>query len=160
MLNQITMSNYTVPYSSQIECAQSNATIRPPPFLPVANSTASLCAISNYVPNVEALLSSCCDANATTSSSTHSQVLTSGYDDSGCAWRYCNITEKSSASAFESCVSRNSAAKVEGKCFAANTKDVTSDASSSGWRLGKKKEKTTVSAGLLVALGIAGLVIG
>ena len=158
---EIKMANYTIPYSAEIACSQPNVTIPPPPFLPITNNSVSFCAISNYVPNVEILLSSCCSTNATISSqssSIHNQTPTSGYEANNCSWRYCNVTEESSVKAFGSCLNRTATTDVEGQCFSANGKDATSEGISISWKLGKKKK--TVSVGLLIALGVAGMLLG
>jgi hypothetical protein len=110
------MATLTAPYSAQMAYSQPHITISPPPFLHIDNTSVSFCTISNYVPNIESILSSCCSPNAAPTS-------------------------------------------MDEKCFGANAKVVTSDSNSISWRNGKKKKKT-VSAALLIALGIAGIVMG
>ena len=143
-------NNYTVPYMVQMECSQPNTTIPAPPFL-ASNSSlpVSSCSISSYVPSVEILLSSCCSTN----------IPSSGYELDACAWRYCNVTGQSGVNNFEGCMNRSAPSGVVGKCFdgtAVNAKPATSG-SGIPW---KGKKKKTVSAGLLIALGIAGMVMG
>ena len=154
------MSNYTVSYSTQEACSQPSVTIPPPPFLPIDSTSVSICTISNYLPNADIILSACCDLNTTApnrSSNSHNQTLTSGYDADNCAWRYCNMTGPNGVSSFESCLNRTTSTSVEGKCFSSNGKVATSEGSSMYWKFGKKKK--TVSAALLIALGVAGVFI-
>ena len=52
---------------------------------------------------------------------------------------------------------RTASMSIEERRFCANARVVTSEGSSVNWRGGKKKQ--TVSAALLIALGVAGIVI-
>jgi hypothetical protein len=161
ILEEITMSNDTVPYNLQMACSQPNIAIPPLPFLPTINPSLSFCAISDYVPNAEIILSSCCDPDSTPSKrsdNVQSQAHSAVYDAENCAWRYYNVTGQNVDSSFESYLNRTSSASLEGKCFSSNSKVATSEGSSIYWKFGKKKK--TVSAALLIALGVAGIVIG
>ena len=155
------MSNFMMPYSIQMACSQPNVTIPPLPFLPTDNTSISFCAISNYVPNAEIILSSCCNPNTTApnqQNGVHNETLMSGYDADNRAWLYCDVTGQNVVSSFESCLNRTASASMRGECFGSNGKVATSEGSSMHWKLRKKKE--TVSAALLIALGVAGIVIG
>jgi hypothetical protein len=83
--------------------------------------------------------------------------MTGGYSADDCDWTYCNVTGNSGVSTFESCVSKT-APEIEAQCFVAG-KAQTSDSrrTSTPW---KKTEKKTLSAGLLIALGVAGMLMG
>ena len=109
---------------------------------------------------------------------------TGGYDLGGCSWRYCNVTGEEGVKNFERCMQTQSVTRsknVRAKCFvgkngAAGTvvgtavggnnsigKPLEVNHTSGGdriqWRTEKKKQ-TTVSAALLLALGVAGIVLG
>jgi len=107
---------------------------------------------------------------------------TGGYEAAGCSWRYCNVTGDEGVKNFQQCMQTQSVTRsknVQAKCFVgkngagpAGTVVVvngaghpivelnqTSGADRIQWRTEKKK-KTTVSAALLLALGVAGLVLG
>jgi hypothetical protein len=84
--------------------------------------------------------------------------MTGGYTANGCDWTYCNVTGQSGIKEFGKCVSE-AAPEVEGQCFL-NGKAMTSGARrmiSPPW---KKTNKKTLSAGLLIALGVAGMFMG
>ena len=111
---------------------------------------------------------------------------TGGYEAAGCSWRYCNVSGEEGVKSFENCIQTQSITRsrnVQAKCFvgkngagrgaivglgansSVNTgnpyeQDQTSGADRIQWRSGKKSKKTTVSAALLMALGVAGLVLG
>ena len=85
-------------------------------------------------------------------------VTTGGYTVNGCDWTYCNVTGQGGIETFQKCVSET-APEVEGQCFKGG-KAQTSDARrriSPPW---KKTDKKTLSAGLLIALGVAGMFMG
>lgn len=136
------MTNYTVPHAMQMAYTP-NINIFPSHFLLVDTMSDSFSAIPNYLPNVEIILSSWSDINP---------IGPSLLDD------IQNQTHSSDVNSSESCLKQTSSASAQGNCFGPKAKVVTSDGNSMSWR-GEKKKKT-VSAGLLIALGIAGIVIG
>lgn len=84
--------------------------------------------------------------------------MTSDYSANGCDWSYCNVSDRSGIDEFEKRLN-TAALEVEGQCFLGG-KPQTSDARrriSVPW---KKTEKKTLSAGLLIALGVAGMLMG
>lgn len=92
-------------------------------------------------------------------------VETGSYDANGCTWQYCNVTGQSGADVFNKCLKRTTLktanATIQGKCFIGKEGaqlEVTSDGNKIKWRSDKKKD--TISAALLIALGVAGIIIG
>jgi len=92
-------------------------------------------------------------------------VETGGYLKDGCAWEYCNVTGQSGVDTFGKCIQTTKdslGTEVLGKCFigkeAKAQQTVTSGGTKIKWRSEKKKD--TVSAALLMALGVAGIIIG
>jgi hypothetical protein len=99
-----------------------------------------------------------------TPSNLFDQVPTAGYAANGCQWRYCNVTGQGGIDAFDKCLSTTNTragSAVKGKCFKGQkaATDAMSEATKISWR-SEKKKKQTVSAALLIALGVAGLVLG
>ena len=91
-------------------------------------------------------------------------VETGGYIGDWCAWEYCNVTGQSGVDTFEKCIQTTDTSlgmEVPGKCFvgkeAKAQQAVTSDGTKIKWRSDKKD---TDSAALLMALGVAGIIIG
>ena len=166
-------NNYTISYASQLACRHFNTSIPGPPIL--ANSSDASCAISKFIPSAEVLLSSCCNTTtgnivkanshgAYTPSNLFKQVPTAGYSVDGCDWTYCNVTGQSGIDAFEKCLNTttmNAGMDIKGKCFMGEKAqaDAKSDANKIQWR-SEKKKKQTVSAALLIALGVAGIILG
>ena len=152
----------TLPDASQLSCLQNNASIPAPPLL---NTTSlSTCSISSFVISADNLLSTCCNTtdhvvvSPYKVSTSNDLVTTGGYSANGCDWTYCNVTGQSGIKEFGKCVSET-APEVEAQCFL-NGKAMTSDARrriSPPW---KKTDKKTLSAGLLIALGVAGMFMG
>jgi hypothetical protein len=100
---------------------------------------------------------------------------TAGYEANGCSWRYCNVTGAEGVKGFEQCMESSGkiAKGVTAKCFIGKdgpgssviaapiqAKKQTSGGDTIQWRSKKKEKKATVSAALLLALGVAGLVLG
>jgi hypothetical protein len=92
--------------------------------------------------------------------SSYGQSPTRGYDGDICASWYGNVTGKIPDSSFEYVLDRAPPTRVEEKYVDANDPIATSEESkiTINWSFGKKKK--TVSAALLIALGVAGIVIG
>lgn len=152
------MTSFTVPYSGQLAYSQTNTFISHPPFLPTGNTSISLYAVSDDVSDIEILSSYSPSSTAGTQpASTHNQTPAYEYDAKDCAWQYCNATGQSSVRACESCLNQT-APPIKGNCFSVKSNAVKSDSNSVPWRSGKKKK--TVSAALLIALGVAGMVMG
>lgn len=146
-----------------------------PPVL--SNSSGTACAISQHVPAVELLLSTCCNttaghivkqkADGNYKTDIFDMVHTEGYTADGCNWRYCYVTGQGGIDTFGKClnsVNKQTKKAINGKCFTSNSekramKKVTSGTDSIHWR-GDRKKKQTVSAALLIALGVAGIVMG
>jgi hypothetical protein len=141
--------NSTIPYNLQTHCSQ---TIPVPPLLHTPNITRG--AISNHIPSVSIVPSTY--FNMTSSP----QVLTSdGYslnDYSFLSAEEGNLDTTTS----QACIHRTAPVGVQGKCFGGKQREVKSEGSTPLWRRGKKKKKKTVSAALLIALGVAGIVMG
>lgn len=167
-------NNYTSSYGAQLACRHSNTSIPGPPFL--AHAAVASCAVSAFLPSSEVLLSTCCNTTtgnivrpnargAYAPSNIFQQLVpTAGYTADGCDWRYCNVTGQPGIDAFGKCLeetTKRAGSDVQGKCFtgAKASADVSSDASGIKWRSNKKK-KQTVSAALLIALGVAGIILG
>lgn len=166
-------NNFTIPYALQLACRHPNTTIPGPPVL--AHSTSAACAVSQFVPSAELILSTCCNTttgnivreNANggyTPSNIFVQVPTAGYAANGCQWRYCNVTGQGGIDSFDRCLNTTNiraGTAVKGQCFKGDraAADAMSEAPKVSWRSSKKK-KQTVSAALLIALGVAGIVLG
>jgi hypothetical protein len=127
------MASYLDSYSPQMISLQSNTAISHSHFLQIDNELASFPTVSNHAPKGEIPRSPSFNLNITTH-------------------------HPSSAGRNESIKNRTASTSIEDTHFSANAKVVTSEGSSIDWGVGKKKK--TVSAGLLIALGVAGIVIG
>jgi hypothetical protein len=152
----------TLADASQLTCLQHNVSIPAPPLLDTPSL--STCSISSFIKNGDNLLSSCCNTTDHVVVSpyiiptSNDLVMTGGYTADGCDWAYCNVTGQSGIEEFESCL-RATAPEVKAQCYSGG-KAQTSDARrqiSVPW---KKTEKKTLSAGLLIALGVAGMFMG
>jgi hypothetical protein len=167
-------SNGTLSFTAQLACRYPNTTIPQPPY--ISSSSDASCAISSFFPAAEILLSQCCNTTsghvvknnqdiAFMGEQLMNQVTTGGYNDaSGCSWTYCNVTGQGGMDLFTNCIKdseTSSGTKVQGQCFMGGAKSqlaVTSGADKVKWRNEKKKD--TIGAALLMALGVAGLIIG
>jgi len=158
----ITLPN-TLPDASLFTCL--NQTMPSPPLH--QSSSLSTCSISAFIRNGDNLLSTCCNTtdhvviSPYVLSASNDLVMTGGYTTNGCDWTYCNVTSRSAIDEFGKCV-KETAPQVDARCFTGGVKvlDVTSGGLRSVRQPWKRTEKKTLSGGLLIALGVAGLFMG
>jgi hypothetical protein len=160
--------NSTIPYNLQTHCSQANTTTIPLTPLLLSTPNITRAAISKHIPSIDIIPSTYFNMTSSSSSSSSSpQVLTSdGYYSLNDYYTFLseeegNLDIDTTTTAQASCIHRTAPVGVQGKCFDGKQSEVKkSEASTSLWRRGKKKKKKTVSAALLIALGVAGLVMG
>lgn len=145
--NKANMSNYKTPFRTS--CTKS-ATIFSPPFLPIDTTSTSPNTRFNDLRKAEDFLSSCCN--------TKTERPDVVYNASKCSCGYCSVTDQSEVKSIKSWLNPTSPRCAKGDCFSPTEKVATSGGNSISWRSDKKKK--TISAGLLIALGVAGVVVG
>lgn len=141
--------------------SQSNIAISNPSFVHRDHSSVSFSTISDYGSNTESILSSFCSPNtATWSQQAGTKEQTpSDYNAKSYAMQYHNGTGQSNVDPFESYLNRTAPTSMDRKSSSINGKAVARDSNSISWRTGKTKKKDTISAGLLIALGVAGGIV-
>lgn len=157
----------TLKAAPQSPCLNSNTSIPPPPL--IHSSSLATCSISSFVVHADNLLSTCCNTTDHTVlppyaiSAVNDLVVTGGYTAAdGCDWSYCNVTGRGGVEAFAKCV-QEAAPGVGWRCFvggSAQTSGARRSFGGPGKRSGKGTGKKTLSAGLLMALGVAGIFLG
>lgn len=154
-------AHYTVHRDENMVSPSSNVAMQSRRLHQIDSASISSNVVSKHVPDDENTFS--CHHNLSVPAngqlcSASSHGYANGYDNDTGEWLFSNSPCNARPNSVDSPVNRTTPMSIDANSCPSNNKILTSDESSIDWKTGKKKD--TVGAALLIALGIAGIVIG